>query len=404
MYLCSGQRDRLMIPNEVRLKCVSRPPRALVVVSQVYADGGIQRFNRIFLTACHELGIQCEVLSLGDDDASRGRWDPPRSASVNVFGRNKAHFAARIWARMLARQYDFIVVGHVNCIEVVAAAVIFRLRRRPRVLMIAHGIDVWTGLDGWRMKRAMAKLDLILCVSRYTRQRIQIQRPELPEERCAIFPNALSDSWLSKSGALQPIVSAMRIPERFILSVTRLDRGDRYKGLTTVIEAVAMLEDSSVHCVVAGQGNDQAFLEGMAQRFGVSDRVHFIGRVSDAQLARLYEDCIAFVLPSGKEGFGIVFLEAMYFGAPIIAAREKGAIDVVQQGETGLLVPYGDTISLAEAIGVLLGNEALRAYLRENGRRLVSEDGPFSSRAYRERLGKLLNIDPPTRPFDTRVS
>jgi len=53
-----------------------------------------------------------------------------------------------------------------------------------------------------------------------------------------------------------------------------------------------------------------------------------------------------FVLPSGKEGFGIVFLEAMFFGAAVIAASEKGALDVIQDGETGLLVRFGDTVAL----------------------------------------------------------
>jgi glycosyltransferase involved in cell wall biosynthesis len=235
----------------------------------------------------------------------------------------------------------------------------------------------------------MGKLDLILSVSRYTRDRIRAQRPELGDERYTIFPNALSETWSNRFGGSGPAPVAAPLPRRFLLSVTRLARGDRYKGLTTVIETLAMLDDTSLHYVIAGRGEDQSFLEGIAHRFRLEGRVHFVGAVSDEELAQLYTQCAAFVLPSGKEGFGIVFLEAMFFGAPVIAAREKGTVDVVQQEHTGLLVPYGDTIALAAAITRILRDNSLRARLRKNGRESVNVDGAFSFDAYVERLGKL---------------
>jgi glycosyltransferase involved in cell wall biosynthesis len=259
--------------------------------------------------------------------------------------------------------------------------------------MIAHGVDVWTGLERPRFAFALAKLDLILCVSHYTRDRIRAQRPELSEDRFAIFPNALSESWVDRFAGVRPTQSvSTKLPRRYLLSVTRLARGDRYKGLTTVLETLAMLPDTSIHYVIAGRGEDQAFLEGIVQRHQLADRVHFLGGVSDEELADLYSQCAAFVLPSGKEGFGIVFLEAMYFGAPVIAAREKGAVDVVHHEQTGLLVPYGDTVALSAAITRLLQDGSLRAHLREKGRESVSAGGPFCFDAYVERLGNLLEV------------
>src|SRR5262249_54888968 len=159
-------------------------------------DGGIQRFNRMFLSACDQLGVTCDVLSLGDIEESRSRWTAPDSATVRLFNRNKARFALGVGAAVLEGGHDFIVIGHANLLELVATSVSLRRGRRPRVLLIAHGIEVWTGLGSWRFKRSMAQLDLILCVSRYTRQRIQAQRPEFPEDRYVIFPNALSETWL----------------------------------------------------------------------------------------------------------------------------------------------------------------------------------------------------------------
>ncbi len=279
-----------------------------------------------------------------------------------------------------------------NLIELVAFSVSIRGRAGARFLLVAHGIEVWNGIQDPGRRRSFAAIDLILSVSRYTRERMSAQIPELTDDRFTIFPNALSETWTGRFTQADGVELPIPLPGKYLLSVTRLDRGDRYKGIVSVIEAMAMLADTSVHYVIAGRGEDQKFLQRVAQRFGLNERVHFIGAVSDAQLARLYRDCAAFILPSGKEGFGIVFLEAMFFCAPVIAAREKGAVDVVRDEETGLLVRYGDTIGLAEAMNRILTDSGLRSRLTDGGRASVLNGGPFTFAAYVERLARVLNV------------
>ncbi len=97
------------------------------------------------------------------------------------------------------------------------------------------------------------------------------------------------------------------------------------------------------------------------------------------------------MLPSGQEGFGIVFLEAMFFGAPVIAAREKGAVDVIRDNETGLLVDYGDVVGLAGAISRVLEDRALAEHLRRAARANVIHDGCFTATAFTRRLAALLS-------------
>ena len=159
--------------------------------------------------------------------------------------------------------------------------------------------------------------------------------------------------------------------------MTRLEVGDRYKGIVSVIEALSMTEDVSLQYIIVGDGNDRVFLQWVAFRFRVADRVHFLSGVTDEELTGLYSQCQAFVLPSGKEGFGIVFLEAMFFGAPVIAAAEKGALDVVREGETGLLVPFGDSIALKRAVDRICSDEVLRERLRTKARSTVTGAGAF---------------------------
>ena len=373
--------------------------RVLVLLSQVYADGGIQRFNRTFLSACARLGVACDVLSLGDSEASRERWAAPAGTNIRVFNHDKARFALATAAVLLRGGHGLVIVGHVNLLTLVAAASRLSRNRNRRLLLVAHGIEVWNGLAG-RQRRAMRALDLFLCVSHYTRQTILNQVPDLPESRLQVFPNALSESWTARfnAEACDDEGRLADLPARYLLSVTRLDRGDRYKGIVTVLETMAMLADSSIHYVIAGEGNDRPFLEGAAKRFGVRERVHFTGTVSDLELVRLYRDSAAFVLPSGKEGFGIVFLEAMFFGAVVVAAREKGAVDVVRHDETGLLVPYGDTVALKRSIDRLLSDGTLRARLRAAGRASVVDGGPFTFDAYVARLAPVLGVTAPEIP------
>jgi glycosyltransferase involved in cell wall biosynthesis len=256
-----------------------------------------------------------------------------------------------------------------------------------RTILIAHGIEVWYGITSSR-RSALVRTDLILCVSDYTRRRILEQVPRLRAERLVIFPNALSDTWTGRIQA--PVVR--QTPQRFILSVTRLEKGDRYKGIVTVIEALSMLEDRSLEYIVVGHGKDAPFLRRVAERCGVQNRVHFLRGISDSEMVTLYEKCEAFVLPSGKEGFGIVFLEAMFFGAPVIAAAAKGALDVVRDEETGLLVRFGDSIAVRQAIERVLGDRPLRDRLCRAGRATVVGDGAFTFSRFVERSAQVLEF------------
>jgi glycosyltransferase involved in cell wall biosynthesis len=362
-------------------------PRALVLLTELFANGGIQRFNQTLLSSLVELGVACEVLSMHDTEVSIRRNPLPESVHAVGYGGSRYRFAVATLRAVWQRRYDWIIVGHINLLPLSIALLATRPWMRAQTLLIAHGIEVWYRI-GWSRRLALSKLSKILCVSGYTRQRILEQAPALAPERLTIFPNALSQTWSS----FRHPISTVGPPGRFVLSVTRLHKGDRYKGVITVIEAMSMLEDSTLRYVIVGDGNDRPFLERVAARFGVADRVHFLSGITDTELVDLYVRCEAFVLPSGKEGFGIVFLEAMFFGAPVIAAAEKGALDVVFDGETGLLVRFGDPIVLRKAIDRLSADASLRERLRRAGNLTVTGDGPFTYSRFLSRSAAALGI------------
>lgn len=361
--------------------------RILLLFTEVFANGGIQRFNRTLLAALTELGMQCDVLSMHDTAATIASQSLPASVRVRGFNGNRLSFALATLRATCLGQHKWLMIGHINLLTLSIAAVAGRPFHSPRTLLIAHGIEVWYRIQ--RLRRlALGRVTRILCVSRYTRLRVLQQAPRLDPRRLSIFPNALGETWGHTIGNA-PMTA---LPARFILSVTRLAKGDRYKGVVSVIEALPMVEDQSLQYMVVGQGKDRDFLQQVARRCGVGNRVHFLSAVSDAELVNLYARCVAFVLPSGKEGFGIVFLEAMYFNAPVIAAAEKGALDVIRDEETGLLVRFGDVSAIRLAIERLIGDPALCSRLRLAGRASVSNGGAFTFASFVDRAAAIFRL------------
>ena len=112
-----------------------------------------------------------------------------------------------------------------------------------------------------------------------------------------------------------------------------------------------------------------------ARRYVMTRRladVEFLGRVTDTEKVQLFRTADVFVSPAtGQESFGIVLLEAMAAGAPIVCSDIHGYKGVVKRGEQALLVPPGEPKPLAEAIGRLLDDPELRARLGASGRERV---------------------------------
>jgi glycosyltransferase involved in cell wall biosynthesis len=357
--------------------------RILMILTETFTNGGIQRFNRTLIAACEALDARCDVYSLNDDADGVRTVSLKPATRVRTFRRNKPRFASAVATALATGRHHTVLIGHVNLLEFVLASVSLRIAR-PHLTMIAHGAEVWHGLRGAR-RRGLAKIDRVLCVSQYTRDAMLAQAPELDAGRFTVFPNALSSVWTERADAMAPAVLPAGIPPRFLLGVARLDRVDRTKGILSTIEALPMVHDETLAYVVAGSGDDMKLLRDVAARFGVKDRVFLLGPVSDSLLISLYRRCVAFVLPSGQEGFGIVFIEAMYFGAPVIGAREKGAVDALDGGATGLMVNYGDVAAIARRINEITEDPSLRLRITAVARATVSGDGPFTFAAFTRR-------------------
>ncbi|MBV9598720.1 MAG: glycosyltransferase [Chloroflexi bacterium] len=145
------------------------------------------------------------------------------------------------------------------------------------------------------------------------------------------------------------------------------------KGQRHLIAAMPLLLERvpNAHAVIAGSGDLEDYLRDLALEAGVADRVHVLGPRRD--VPALMHAMDVFAMPSIWEGFGLVLLESMAAGRPVVASRVATIPEVVLDGETGLLVPAGDPVALAEALAQLAHAPETARALGEAGRQRVRQ-------------------------------
>ena len=179
----------------------------------------------------------------------------------------------------------------------------------------------------------------------------------VPRAKLVVVPNAIE---------VERFAELPRTPApRGAFRVGFVGRLDPVKRVDDLIRAVALLPDF-VRLEIYGDGAARAPLESLVDRVGLRARTRFHGTVADVREA--YGRVDALVLPSQAEGFGLVLIEAMAAGVPVVGTDVDGIHDVVTRDRTGLLVPPQDPPAIAEAIATLMNDPATRRRLVESAR------------------------------------
>ena len=172
---------------------------------------------------------------------------------------------------------------------------------------------------------------------------------------------------------------------------------DRNKGARYLIEAAALLRDRGIdfHLTFVDRPGAETAPR-MVAELGLGGRVTFVnheralrglGRLSDAELARVYNEAQVMVSPSLYEGFGLPAAEAMACGTPVVATTAGAFPEVIAAGETGVLVPPGDAVALADAVATMLANPGRRIAMGGAGVERINER--FSWRVCAQRTAAL---------------
>jgi len=355
--------------------------RDLVFVSAgLGLDGGGRALaGRLLAGACaayaQERSIGFRILSLDSDGA------PGIEAPARGFGGDQRALGLALWTGQMTHRgtaYVFDLLGPARVQAYLPDAF-----RAPYLLPL-YGIEVWRPLD-WDRRRALAKAAVRFAISAQTLERARPFCPDL--EGTAVVPLALEER---EPAGLADARLLDRLGSGFLLIAGRMAAGERYKGHDELLAALPGLlaVAPEARLVVAGDGCDRPRLEAKAASLGLGAAVAFTGFVSEATLAELYRRCAAFVMPSTGEGFGLVYLEAMRAGKPVLAARGSAAEEIVRHGETGLLIEPQDREELILALTRLLTEPEAARRMGEAGRERWQRE--FGIERFRERLEPLL--------------
>ncbi len=215
---------------------------------------------------------------------------------------------------------------------------------------------------------AVHRADVVAATSQYSLSRI-VEAYGIPERKIVIVPELIDlHSWeegVGHTAGIQPNPPA-------ILTVAHMYPR---KNLGVLMEAYARLRDAGISFQgwVVGEGPSRSAWEHLRDCLDLGERVTFLGTIRRRALVERYRRAAIFCLPSRQEGFGIVFLEAMACGKPVVAVRAAAVPETVVDGETGLLVDPDDPEDLARALAALLSNPDHCRAMGEAGRRRVEQ-------------------------------
>ena len=258
-----------------------------------------------------------------------------------------------------------------------------------KMIVVAHGLEVTRLKEGKELtafKNVVNDSDLILCVSKYTKNEIIDRVDGIETNHIKFLPNGVDINRFFPVENTSGFLNRYNIPENSNIILT-LARIIRRKGHDTVIKCLPLLikKFPNIQYVIAGPHRKKDTyldeLKLLAKELSVENHIVFVDYIPDSDLNEIYSRSQVYVMVSrtyndigDSEGFGITFLEANACGCPVIGSTEGGIPDAVENNKNGLLVPADDIKSLTKAIEKFLEDESFRRKIIDQGIERVNND------------------------------
>jgi asparagine synthase (glutamine-hydrolysing) len=378
------RRSRLQAARPV--KAANAKFRVLMLLTDGFGGfGGIAKFNRDFMTALSSSADVEKVIAV-----PRLMHENPGALPAKVIhvtaglGGKQSYIwtvlkAARKFRAVRSRGVrPIIICAHIHLIP---AAVAVRRITGAELYLIVHGVDAWQPTRDPIANACLRQVDDFISVSTVTRRRF-LQWSGLRQDQGIVLPNCVD------LAAFRPAPRSIELTQRYqldddrvLLTLGRLASEERYKGFDEIIECLPDIGKAvpNVTYIIAGDGPDRPRLVSKAQSLGLrvcdyssaidrngappaveceprrndqarAPRVIFVGRIGEEIKADYLRLADVFVMPSSGEGFGIVLLEAMACGIPVIGSRVDGSREALRQGKLGRLVDPANSSEIKEAV------------------------------------------------------
>lgn len=278
----------------------------------------------------------------------------------------------------MRRENYALIITHTSLAAFFTRLALWGLEERPKVANMVHGYlfddetpwlkrDLLLAAERWMAPDT----DLVLTMNQWDCE--LAERYQLGGRVVQVPGVGVDFSRFDKvpPDTRQRLRKELSIPEDAVVLIYAAEFSVR-KSQNVVIRAIAQLPEH-IMLVLAGEGALREEYRELAQKLGLEDRVLFPGQVRD--IPAWYAMADAAVSASRSEGLPFNVMEAMYAGLPVVASEVKGHSDLIEDGVTGLLYPYGDVEACAEQVMRLVGSEQLRRELGRNARENVEQYG-----------------------------
>lgn len=362
--------------------------RVLILTPSLATIGGVQTYSRQLIEASSAvLGARSvKVVSIGAG--------PPNTSSSGLPISAKLLFVVEALSAALTFRPDVIIVSHVGIAPV--ARFLRKLVRCPYWLVL-HGIEVWDALPPGKLA-ALRDADAFVVLCRFPLEQASIRHLLAPRITFVLPP------YLAVPAAQNHLPSGS--VSHIVLTVGRLSASERYKGHDLMLEAwpeIANQFPDAAYWIV-GDGDDRARLEAKAAQLGIVGSVKFLGSLTGEKLSACYDQCHVFAMPAQSspkaspprgEGFGIVYVEALAHGKPVLAANVGAPAEFVRDGEFGIQVNPASVREITEGIVALLTNPERARKMGAAGRAWVASELTFER--FCERLRSAFGYSAPAQ-------
>lgn len=355
------------------------------------ATGGIEKVCRILGKALFEntFSGNCSLEIYSSHDSSNQAKNN-RYFSTDIFSgfeNKRLKFLNAAFCKGL--KSDVVILSHINLLPV--GWLIKRFSPKTKLLMLAHGIEVWSLPLGIKINM-LGACDEILCVSQFTKDEM-IKLHGGDSKKYTILNNCL-DPFLPILNK-QIDTTALRSKygfkpfDKILFTLTRMDATERYKGYDRVLQAMALLikEMPDLKYIIGGSYDkiEKNKIDELIAELGLKNNVVITGFIPDEELNDYFLMSDLYAMPSYNEGFGIVFIEAMYYGLHVIAGNKDGSVDALLNGKLGTLIDPMD-------IGAL--KNAIKDNFENTNKGIVDKEvlmAHFGYDVYKEKVNEILN-------------
>jgi glycosyltransferase involved in cell wall biosynthesis len=301
------------------------------------------------------------------------------------------YFATAIRLLRGDRSHDLVVCGHINLMPL--AWLVSRLLKVPLILFI-YGIDAWQPTRNRLANRLAKRADWVVSISDITAQKFR-SWASAGTQQLLVLPNAIHAEWYGPGAKNPDLLKRYQLEGKTVLmTLGRLVSAERYKGFDEVLDLLPVLRATmpNLAYLIVGDGSDRTRLAAKVKALGLTERVVFAGKITEAEKADHYRLADAYIMASRGEGFGFVLLEAMACGIPVVASKLDGGREAVREGQLGRLVDPGNQDELQRAIVEALADKS---------RAVPSGLEYFSFAHFESRVHTLIGqvLADPARPF-----